>query len=75
MAVPPIIVTVTVTGPAEPAGAVILIVVAVLAVMIAALLPKVTEAPFKFNPVIFTNLPEVVGPDAGEMPVIIGAAT
>ena len=64
----------TVTVPV-PAGAVILIAVAVLVLMVAALLPKVTEvAPARFVPVIFTLVPAVVGPAAGEMLLIVGAA-
>ena len=77
MAEPPSVVTVTVAGPAEPAGAVILIVVAVFVSIVAGLpVPKVTEvAPARFVPVIFTSVPAVVGPDAGKMPVIVGGAT
>ena len=76
MAVPPGVVTVTVTGP-EPAGAVMLIVVAVLASMVAGLpMPNVTEvAPARFEPLILTSVPAVVGPVAGEMLLVVGAAT
>jgi hypothetical protein len=73
VAVPPEVVTETVTVPAEPAGAVILIVVAVLALMVAGLLPKVTLAPARFVPVIFTSVPLVIGPLTGEMLVMVGA--
>lgn len=75
VAVPPGVVTVTVTGPAEPAGAVILIVVAVFVMPVAALLPKVTEvAPARFVPVMLTNVPAANGPEPGEMRVIVGVA-
>ena len=64
----------TVTVPAEPAGAVILIVVAVFALMVAGLpVPKVTEvAPARFVPVMLTNAPAVNGPEDGEIPVTVG---
>jgi hypothetical protein len=77
VAVPPGVVTVTVTVPAEPAGAVIFIVVAVFALMVAGLpVPKVTEvAPERFVPVMLTNVPAVNGPDDGEMRVTVGGAT
>ena len=76
MSVPLGVVTVTVTSPAEPEGAVMLIVVAVSALMVARLGPKDTEvAPTRFVPVILTNVPAVVGPDDGEMRVIIGGVT
>jgi len=72
VAEPPAVVTVTVTGPAEPAGAVMLIAVPVLAMMVDALMPKVTEALDKFVPVIFTQLPPAVGPDIGNIEAIVG---
>ena len=76
MAEPPGVVTVTVTAPAEPAGAVVLIVVAAFASMDAELLPNVTEVALaRFVPVMLTFAPAVVGPATGEIPVIVGAAT
>ena len=71
--------TVTVTG-FEPAGADILIVVAVLALMVAAMPPKVTPfdppefAPTRFVPVMFTSPPPPNNPDNGEMLLIVGIA-
>ena len=76
MAEPPAVVTVTVTAPAEPAGAVVLIVVAAFASMVAELLPNVTEVALaRFVPVMLTLAPAVVGPATGEMLLIVGAAT
>ena len=76
MAEPPAVVTVTVTAPTEPAGAVVLIVVAAFASMDAELLPNVTEVALaRFVPVMLTLAPAVVGPATGEIPVIVGAAT
>jgi len=73
VAVPPGAVTVTTTVP-EPAGAVILIVVAVVPLMVAVLLPNVTVEPARLVPVMLTRVPPAAGPDAGEMPVMVGAA-
>ena len=77
MAEPPGVVTVTVTAPADPAGAVVLMVVAALASMVAGLpVPNVTTfARARFVPVMLTLAPAVVGPATGEIPVIVGAAT
>ena len=76
MAEPPAVVTVTVTAPADPAGAVVLMVVAAFASMVAELLPNVTEVALaRFVPVMLTFAPAVVGPATGEIPVIVGAAT
>ena len=76
MAEPPGVVTVTVTAPTEPAGAVVLIVVAAFVSMVAELLPNVTAlARARFVPVILTLAPAVVGPATGEMLLIVGAAT
>jgi len=73
---PPGVVTVTLTCPGElAAGAVMLMVVPVLAMMVDALMPKVTEALDKFVPVILTLLPAVNGPEPGEMLMMVGAAT
>ena len=76
MAEPPAVVTVTVTAPADPAGAVVLMVVAAFASMVAELLPNVTEVALaRLVPVMLTFAPAVVGPATGEIPVIVGAAT
>ena len=76
MAEPPAVVTVTVTAPADPAGAVVLMVVATFASMVAELLPNVTEVALaRFVPVMLTLAPAVVGPATGEMLLIVGAAT
>ena len=76
MAEPPAVVTVTVTAPADPAGAVVLMVVAAFASMVAELLPNVTEVALaRFVPVMLTLAPAVVGPAIGEMLLIVGAAT
>ena len=76
MAEPPAVVTVTVTAPADPAGAVVLMVVAAFASMDAELLPNVTEVALaRFVPVMLTLAPAVVGPATGEMLLIVGAAT
>ena len=73
VAVPPGVVTVTVTAPTEPAGAVILIVVAVLVLIVAAVLPNVTDvASARFVPVMLTKVPAAKGPEPGEMTVIVG---
>ena len=42
--------------------------------IVAPLLPKVTPVTLaRFVPVILTRVPAAVGPDAGEMPVTVGA--
>jgi hypothetical protein len=75
--VPPGVVTVTSTAPAEPAGEVAVIWVAELTVKVVALvLPSFTAvAPEKFVPVIVTVVPPAVGPLVGESEVTVGAAT
>ena len=76
MAEPPAVVTVTVTAPTEPAGAVIFMVVAAFVSMVAELLPNVTEVALaRLVPVMLTFAPAVVGPATGEMLLIVGAAT
>ena len=74
---PPTVVTVTSTVPAEPAGAVAVTEVALFTVtLIAALVPKFTEVvPVRFVPVTVTEVPAVSGPDAGLIEVTVGAAT
>ena len=76
VAVPPTVVTLTVTAPL-PAGATAVIWVAELTTYaVAAVPPKLTAvAPVKLVPVMTTLVPPPVGPDVGASPVIVGAAT
>ncbi len=75
LAVPPVVVTETVTAPAEPAGVVAVIEVAVSAVMVAAVEPKLTAvAPARLVPVMVTEVPPAVVPEVGEIEVMVGAA-
>jgi hypothetical protein len=73
----PVLVTVTVTAPAVPAGVVAVIEVLLTTVtFVAAAEPNVTEAPeAKLVPVIVTEVPPVVGPVFGLTLVTVGAAT
>ena len=75
--VPPRLVTRTSTVPADPAGAVAVICVALLTVKpVAAVPPKVTAvAPVKFVPVRVTVVPPIEEPLAGETEVTVGAGT
>jgi len=74
--VPPVVVTVTSTTPALPAGAVAVTDVAVLAVIDAVVAPNLTElAEDRFVPVMTTLVPPACCPDVGEMEVTVGAAT
>jgi hypothetical protein len=63
--------------PADPAGAVAVICVALFTVKLAAgAAPKRTAvAPVRLVPVMVTVLPPAVAPLAGETPVTVGAAT
>jgi hypothetical protein len=72
---PPAVVTVTSTVPAEPAGAVALMRVALTTVNeVAALLPKLTAvAPVNAVPVTVTTVPPATGPEMGEILVTVGA--
>ena len=74
--VPPTVVIRTSTVPV-PAGAVAVICVALLTVKpVAAVPPKVTAVvPVKFEPLMVTLVPPVLGPAVGETPVTVGAAT
>src|SRR5436853_2728915 len=76
IAVPPAVVTVTLTDP-EPAGDVTVICVAELTMIFSAEVgPKRTLAPaVKPVPVIVTMVPPVVGPICGVMDVMVGATT
>ena len=74
------LVTVTFTAPAEAAGVVAVIWVelatVIVAVVVAAALPKVTVSPAaKPVPLIVTAVPPDVGPLAGEMLLRVGALT
>jgi hypothetical protein len=75
--VPPEVVTVTSTVPADPAGAVAVICVAEFTVNeLAAVDPNFTAlAPVSVAPVIVTVVPPATGPEDGLMPATVGAAT
>ncbi len=75
VAVPPAVVTATLTAPAEPAGASAVIWVALFTVKdVAAVVPKLTAvAPVKLVPVMTTLVPPAVVPLDGETAVIVGA--
>jgi hypothetical protein len=72
--VPPEVVTVTSTDPADPAGALAVMEVAEFTVKeVAAVVPKVTAvAPVKPVPVMVTTAAPVIGPDEGAMAVTAG---
>nr|WP_280412391.1 hypothetical protein [Nocardia asiatica] len=75
MLVPAAVVTVTGTVPGEPAGAIAVICVGEFIVKVVAVLPNLTVVgPVKPVPVIDTLVPPVVGPDVGEMEVMVGIA-
>jgi hypothetical protein len=73
----PFRVTVTVTAPAVPAGAVAVIdVLLTTTTLVAAVLPNVTVAPdAKLVPVIVTAVPPAVGPVFGLTLVTVGFTT
>ena len=75
--VPPGVVTVTSTVPADCAGSSAVMLVAPLTVKLVAVVePKVTAvAPVRLVPVIVTLLPPAVGPEVGFTLVTVGAAT
>ena len=75
--VPPAVVTVMSTVPADPAGAVAVIWVAEFTVKLEALVaPNLTAvAPDKLVPVITTLVPPAVGPLVGETEATVGAVT
>ena len=76
--VPPAVVTFTSTTPGEPAGELQVIEVAVLAEQPAETeaIPNLTSvAPVRLVPVMTTLVPPAVGPETGETPVTVGAAT
>ena len=73
---PKVVVTETDTAPAEPAGVFTVSLVALLDVMVAAFVPKVTDVTVvKLVPVMVTDVPPAVGPWAGVTLVRVGAAT
>jgi hypothetical protein len=74
--VPPAVVIVRSTVPAEPAGEVAEIELSLFTVKLAALVaPKLTAvAPVKFEPVIVTTSPPAVTPIAGLTALIAGGA-
>ena len=74
---PPGLVTVTVTGPALPAGVdAVMVVLLTTTTLVAAVPPNVTVAPVaKFVPVIVTAVPPPTGPLLGETLVTVGEVT
>ena len=70
-------VTVTFTAPADPAGVVTVMVVALLTVtLVPVFAPKFTVSPVtKLLPVIVTTVPPPTGPLVGVRLVTVGAAT
>ena len=77
MLVPNVVVTSTLALPAEPAGVVAVIDVALTTVMpVAAVPPMVTPvAPVKPVPVMVTDVPPSVVPELGEIELTVGGAT
>ena len=71
---PPGVVTITSITPTEPEGEVADICVVELTVTpVAALLPNITDvAPVRLVPVMVTEVPPVVRPLVGEIPVMVG---
>ena len=71
------VVTLTLTVPADCPGAVAVMLVALLTVkLVAGVPPKLTAvAPVKFVPVIVTIVAPAAGPLVGEMLVTVGGAT
>src|SRR3954447_8607431 len=73
---PAAVVTLTSTVPTDPAGAVAVTWVSVLAVTVAALAPNFTAvAPVRLVPVMTTWFVPASGPELGLMPVTVGGAT
>jgi hypothetical protein len=74
--VPPEPVTVTCTVPAEWAGATAVIWVGEFTVNVVAVVPNRTvNGPVNPVPVIVTLFPPAVGPDVGEIEVMVGTTT
>ncbi len=74
---PPTVVTMMLTVPADSAGEVTVSEVAELNVKLAAAVPPnlTVEAAVKLVPVIVTVVPPASGPELGLTPVTVGAAT
>ncbi len=73
--VPPGVVTVTLTAPSEPGGAVTTSSYAESKLIVAELVPKSTAvAPKRFVPMIVTDVPPCGIPETGLMLVIVGGA-
>jgi hypothetical protein len=72
--VPPVVVTSTLAVPAELAGVTAVIEVGETTVTLVAAAPPIVTpvTPVKPVPVIVTDVPPVVGPELGEMPVTVG---
>jgi hypothetical protein len=74
--VPPAVVTATATAPADPAGVVTVIDVAVDAFTVAVTPPKVTDVGLeRFVPLMVTDVPPAADPVLGEMVAMSGKAT
>src|SRR5579859_6868956 len=73
LALPPGVVTVTVTVPAFPAGLVRVIWLAESELGLSATPPKLTVAPVRLAPVIVTGVATPAGPLDGEIELIVGA--
>ena len=72
---PPPVVTITPTAPSLGTAGVIQVIVVLFTRLsdVAAIPPNVTKvAPVKFVPVIVTLVPPILGPDNGEMSVMLG---
>jgi hypothetical protein len=73
---PKVVVTETATAPAVPEGSFTVSLVGVLVVIVAVLVPNLTEvAVVKLEPVIVIVVPPASGPLEGETVVIAGLAT
>ena len=77
VAVPPIVVTVTLLAPTVPAGVLAVIEVALTTTMLVAATPFTCTlvAPVKLAPVIVISVSPLVGPEGGEIEVIVGRGT
>jgi hypothetical protein len=74
---PGVVTTTSLAAPVVPVGVTAVIVVELATLkLVTAVPPIVTDvAPVKFVPVIVTLVPPAVGPETGEIAVIVGAAT
>ena len=74
--VPPAVVTATATAPADPAGVVTVIDVAVDAFTVAVTPPKVTDVGLeRFVPLMVTDVPPAADPEMGEIVKMFGLET